>query len=647
MIDLLKISLQFSGKYLFSDVNLKINSGDRFALVGSNGSGKSSLLKMISGSLEPESGKIQRQKRISIGYLPQENVVHTGKSLINEASSALEDIQYLLSKQHEITENLSSKEITEEEQNDLVHQLADVHEKLDALETFSANSRVEKVLMGLGFEESDFERLTDEFSGGWQMRIALAKLLLAQNDILLFDEPTNHLDLDSMEWLIDFIKKYKGAFVIVSHDRHFINQTTERTIELFNGKLNIYNGKYEKFLGYKEERDSLLIHQQVQQQKKIKETEKFIERFRYKATKAKQVQSRIKQLDKIELIETPDDESKVSINFPEPPKSGILNIELNEVSKSYDSKLVLQSIDFRVNRGDKIAFVGPNGAGKTTLGKIIAGKLDFNSGERTTGHNTIISYYSQDVADGLDSSLNILESVEGISKEKTPAQLRSVLGSFLFSGDDVFKKVGVLSGGEKSRLALAKILLTKANFIILDEPTNHLDFASKKVLQSALVNFKGSLILVSHDIEFLKPIVNKVVDVRKGKIKIYEDGIEYYLYKRGLIEQTDLQKENSVIENNISKKDRKRVEAEQRNKKYALTKDLKKQISVLEKTIEKLELRSSELERLLAEPDTYNNPQKIKYANAEFLNIKDELNRNQKKWEQFAAEIERIENQFS
>ncbi|MFI5237804.1 MAG: ATP-binding cassette domain-containing protein, partial [Ignavibacteriales bacterium] len=254
MIDLSNISLQFSGEYLFKDVNFKINSGDRFALVGSNGSGKSSLLKMISGTLEPESGKIQRQKRISIGYLPQEQVVHTGKTLIDEASSALEDIQHLLRKQNEITDNLSSTDLNEDEQNDLVHQLAEVHEKLEVLETSSANSRVEKVLMGLGFEESDFERLTDEFSGGWQMRIALAKILLAQNDILLFDEPTNHLDLDSLEWLISFIQKYNGAFVIVSHDRHFVNLTTERTIELFNGKLNVYNGKYDAFLNYKEER---------------------------------------------------------------------------------------------------------------------------------------------------------------------------------------------------------------------------------------------------------------------------------------------------------------------------------------------------------------------------------------------------------
>ncbi|HEY7751699.1 MAG TPA: ABC-F family ATP-binding cassette domain-containing protein, partial [Ignavibacteriaceae bacterium] len=398
MIDLLNISLQFGGKYLFSNVNLKINSGDRYALVGSNGSGKSSLMKMISGTLEPESGKIQRQKRISIGYLPQEQVVHTGKTLIDEASSALEDIQHLLKKQDEITQNLSLTNLSDDEQNDLVHQLAEVHEKLEVLETFSANSRVEKVLTGLGFEESDFERLTDEFSGGWQMRIALAKILLAQNDILLFDEPTNHLDLDSLEWLITFIKKYKGAFVIVSHDRHFVNQTTEKTIELFNNKLNVFNGKYEAFLTYKEERDELLIHQKELQQKKIKQTERFIERFRYKASKARQVQSRVKQLEKIELIETPDSESEVFIRFPEPPKSGILNVELNEISKSYDSKLVLEKIDFRINRSDKVAFVGPNGAGKTTLGKIIAGKLDFNSGGRKIGHNTIISYYSQDVA---------------------------------------------------------------------------------------------------------------------------------------------------------------------------------------------------------------------------------------------------------
>ncbi len=532
MIDLSNISLQFTGEYLFQNVNLKINSGDKICLVGSNGTGKSSLLKMLTGELELESGTIHKQKNISIGYLPQDQVVHRGKTLIDEVFTALSDIKYLHQKEKEIILQLESSTLNDEEKEDLVNQLGEVHQRLEELESYNAEYKIEKILTGLGFADKDFRRLTDEFSGGWQMRIAMAKLLIAQNDLLLFDEPTNHLDLDSLQWLIGYIQSFKGSMIIVSHDKNFVNLTTNRTWEIFLRKINPYNGKLNDYLKYKEERNQLLINQRENQQKKMKDTQRFIERFRYKSTKARQVQSRIKQLEKIELVELPDDEQKVNINFPKPPPSGVFNIELNVIHKSFGEMKLFDGIDFRVNRGDKIAFVGPNGAGKTTLAKIIAGKIDINNGERLSGHNNIISYYSQDVADSLNPELDLIETLDSIGSEKTIGQLRTLLGAFLFSGDDVFKKVGVLSGGEKSRLALAKILLSPSNFIILDEPTNHLDYSSKKVLQQALVNFAGSLILVSHDVEFLKPIANRVVDIRAGKLKIYEGDIEYYFYKR-------------------------------------------------------------------------------------------------------------------
>ena len=351
---------------------------------------------------------------------------------------------------------------------------------------YSAEYKIEKILTGLGFAEKDFRRLTDEFSGGWQMRIAMAKLLIAQNDLLLFDEPTNHLDLDSLQWMIGYIQSFKGSMIIVSHDKNFVNLTTNRTWEIFLRKINPYNGKLNDYLKYKEERDQQLINQRDNQQKKIKDTQRFIERFRYKSTKARQVQSRIKQLEKIELVEIPDDEGKVNIRFPKPPPSGVFNVELNGIHKSFGEMKLFDGIDFRVNRGDKIAFVGPNGAGKTTLAKIIAGKIDINKGERINGHNNIISYYSQDVADSLNPEFDLIETLDSVGSDKSIGQLRTLLGAFLFTGDDVFKKVGVLSGGEKSRLALAKILLSPSNFIILDEPTNHLDYSSKKVLQQAL-----------------------------------------------------------------------------------------------------------------------------------------------------------------
>ncbi len=647
MLDLTNIALQFGGKYLFKDVNLKINSGDKFSLVGANGSGKSSLLKIIYGLLQPESGKIQRQKRTTIGYLPQENVTHSGKSLLEEAKSALTDIVDLQEKENELTDKLVNSDITEYDRDDLVHQLGEIHMRLEELDSYSAESKVEKILTGLGFEENDFQRLTDEFSGGWQMRIALAKILIQQNDLLLMDEPTNHLDLDSLEWLIGFLKSYKGALFLVSHDKHFINQVTNKTLEIYLGRFNTFNGNYDDYLKYKEERDKLTENQFLLQQKRIKETERFIERFRYKATKARQVQSRIKQLEKMELIELPDTNDDIYIKFPVPPSSGKINIELKNVTKSYGRNVVLKNLDFMVNRGDKIAFVGPNGAGKTTLSKIVAGVLTFDSGVRITGYNSIVSYYAQDVADNLNPELDIIETIEGIAEDKNIGQLRALLGSFLFTGDDVFKKVGVLSGGEKSRVAIAKILLTKSNFIILDEPTNHLDISSKKVLQRALIDFKGSLILVSHDIDFLEPVVNKVVEIRKGKVNNFEGGIEYYMRKREMLMEDMLRGKPTKDDATVTRKDQKRIQAEQRQKRYIATKDLIKKIEMLEKKISELEQKEKRLEKELTLPDTYSNPEIAKAKNLEFQNSRKELENVLNEWEEASTELTRIEQQFT
>ncbi len=648
MIDFSNISLQFGGRHLFKNVYLRINSADRISLVGSNGSGKTSLLKILIGELEPETGKVQKQKRITIGFLPQDNVVHLGKTLLEEASTALADINYLQNKSQEILNLLSLKEVNDEEHEDLVHQLGDVQLRLEELDSYTASSRVEKILTGLGFSEKDFNRLTDEFSGGWQMRIALAKILIAQNDILLLDEPTNHLDLDSLEWLSSYLNKYNGALVIVSHDRHFINGVTNKTLEIFSNKLSFFNGNYDAYLKFKEERDELLVHQRQLQEKKIKETRKFIERFRYKATKARQVQSRIKQLENTELIELPDSEKMIMLNFPVPPLSGKINIELKSVYKSYGDISVFNEIDFKVDRGDKIAFVGPNGAGKSTLANIISGKVGINSGDRIVGHNTSITNYSQDIADNLNPDLDILESVYGIAVEKTLGQLRSLLGSFLFTGDDVFKKVGVLSGGEKSRLALAKILLTKSNLIVLDEPTNHLDFSSKSILQKALIKFPGSLILVSHDIDFLLPIVNIVTEIRKGKIQTYRGGIEYYLSKRRELIAVE-QNETAVSSLNNKTKSRreiKRLEAEDRQKKHLLTKALKKNLSEVEQLISELERKEKELESQLADSATYSDPGKAKELNKKFIKVKDDLAESMKRWETFSEQLANIEQQF-
>ncbi len=649
MIDLSNISLQFNGKYLFQNINYKINSGDKISLVGANGSGKTSLLRIIANELHPESGKVIKQKGINLGYLPQEHVTHSGKTLIGEASSALTTIISLQEKEAYLTNELSKTNLSKEDNSDLINQLGEVHHRLEELDSYSAASRIEKILLGLGFEENDFERLTDEFSGGWQMRIALAKILISQNDLLLMDEPTNHLDIDSLEWLMGFLKGYSGALLIVSHDKRFINSVTKKTLEIFQGKFNTFNGDYDSYLKFKEERDRLSINQYLQQQKKIKETEKFIERFRYKATKARQVQSRIKHLEKINLEELPEFKEDLNIKFPTPPPSGKINIILKSIAKSYGEKQIFRNLDFQVDRSEKIAFIGPNGAGKSTLAKIIAGETSINEGERIIGHNTIISYYAQDVADNLNPDLDILETVDNIAEEKNIGQLRSLLGSFLFSGDDVFKKITVLSGGEKSRVALAKILLTKSNFIILDEPTNHLDISSKTVLQKALIDFPGSLVLVSHDVEFLSPIVNKVVEIRKGQLKIFHGGIEYYLAKREqlFVEQGEENQTKFSEAESVSKKDQKRIEAGLRQKKYDASKDIIKKINELEIKIESLEKREKELEKILADQKTYINQEIARDRAIEFKEVKKIIEETISEWGKLSERLMLIEKQFS
>jgi ATP-binding cassette, subfamily F, member 3 len=642
MIDFSNISLQFNGKYLFKDINYRISYGDKISLVGANGTGKSSLLKIIKGDLAPESGKILKQKRISIGYLPQEQVTHKGTTLLEEAKSALTDISELKTQEEEIT-SLLETDLSAEDRDELVYRLGEIHHSLEQLDYYSSQSKVEKILSGLGFSNDDFQRLTNEFSGGWQMRIALSKILIKQNDLLLLDEPTNHLDIDSLEWLIDYLRAFKGSLLIVSHDKHFINEVTKKTLEIFLGKFYTYNGSYDDYIKYKTERDEQTINKIQMQQKKIKETENFIERFRYKASKARQVQSRVKQLEKIEILDVPEFKDSINIRFPEAPPSGVVAMKLDKVSKSYGDKVIFRNIDFEIARGEKIAFVGPNGAGKTTLAKIIAGVISY-SGNRIPGHNALITYYAQDVADELNPDLDIIESVEGINEALSIGQLRSLLGSFLFSGDDVFKKVGILSGGEKSRVALAKILLQKSNLIVLDEPTNHLDISSKEVLQNALVNYSGSLILVSHDVDFLRPIVSRVVEIKNGILKTYLGGIEYYLSKRE--EEIRGYKDEPSSAVSASRKDQKRIEAEKRQKKFIATKDILKEISVVESEIEKLEKKLKEIELVLADPSLYSKGEEAKEKTLEFRNIKTVLDNKISRWTELSDKLAAIESQF-
>lgn len=650
MIDLVNIALQFDGNYIFTDISYKISPGDSVSLVGANGTGKSSLLKMIKGELLPEKGSIHRQRNLSTGYLPQERITHSGNTLMHEAVSALTGLQELRKKEAGIAEQLTNETITGEERDELVMRLGEVHHRLEELDSYSAESGVEKILEGLGFRTRDLQRPCDEFSGGWQMRIALAKLLISDHDLLLLDEPTNHLDIDSLRWLIGFLKSFRGAMIIVSHDRYFINAVTNRTLEIFNGKGYAFNGNFDAWLHYKEERDRQLEHQHVLQQKKIKETKRFIERFRYKNTKAKQVQSRIKQLEKMEIVELPENQDDISFTFPKAPPSGRIMMTLEGIDKAYGDNVVFKDLDLIVERGEKIALVGPNGAGKTTLAKIIADQTEITGGSRTPGHKVEIAYFAQDVTDTLDLNKDIIDSVDEIAgNEYNVGQLRSFLGSFLFTGDDVFKSISVLSGGEKSRVALARILLLKANLLILDEPTNHLDYASKRVLQKALNDFEGTVILVSHDIDFLKPLVTKVIEIQPGSFKTYIGGIEYYLYQKAEEEKKISEGASGAIAEQSAKpdrKERKRAEAEKRNRRYELTKDILKSIEDVESSIESLEKKEKQLEAELADEKVYSNPAISKEKNSEYAEVKEALSGAMEQWEELQLTLAEIEEQF-
>jgi ATP-binding cassette subfamily F protein 3 len=647
MIDLIDVSIQFTGTPLFESANIKINKGDRIALVGANGTGKSTILKMIAGLEETSSGKILKRKNISIGYLPQEYINSSTETVFNEVKKSLVKIRQIEERESYLHALIDNSKTGEKERERAITEMGDLEHLKTAVNYYAINSEIEKVLAGLGFSVEDISKPVATFSGGWQMRIELAKILLGYHDLILLDEPTNHLDLDSLQWLISFLQNFKGAILLVSHDRYFVNKLTTRTLEIFNRKLTLFNGNYEAYLRFKEERDKQLIANFQNQEIKRKQTEQFIERFRYKATKAKQVQSRIKQLQKMENIELPELEGKINIRFPKPPRSGAIPVDIISLTKSYGTNIVFEKFNFRIERGDKIAFVGPNGAGKTTLAKIIAGKTDYNNGEVIVGHNTAVSYYAQEVTEDLVPDDDILESVMKSSSDSTPQQLRSLLGSFLFNNDDVFKKIKVLSGGEKSRVALAKILLTKANLIVLDEPTNHLDYNSKLVLQDALVHFSGSLVIVSHDIDFLRPIVNKVLEIKKLQTTLFSGGIDYYLSKRSAVtgrEETEKSEKNG---SKISKKEQKRFEAENRKKKYELTKVLKKEIAQLEEKIENLELLIDNLETALGDVKVYSNPHLSAEKNKEYEQAKNRLENIYLQWAEKSEELENIEKQFN
>ena len=627
-----------------------IGPHDRIGLVGSNGAGKTTILKIFTGLVQPDTGTVSKARYVTVGYLPQEGVAVSGRTLYKEAESAFEDVLEVQRELEEAQLNLTRLNPESEEYAETLEIYGELQHKLEDLDAFRMKSKVESVLMGLGFVVRDLERMTEEFSGGWQMRIELAKLLLREPSILLLDEPTNHLDLETLQWLEEYLRSYNGAVVLVSHDRAFLDSLCSRTFALSLGRMEQYAGNYSFYEEEHAKRRELKLQALKNQQQRIKETQEFIDRFRYKATKARQVQSRIKQLEKTEIIEVEPEESGIRFDFPRPPASGRIVIELKDLAKSYGSVEVFESIDYKIERGDRIAVVGPNGAGKSTLSRILAGAESFNGSQRILGHNVSLSYFAQHQAEELDPSRDVLDTIDEIAEGEIRKKLRTLLGSFLFHDDDVFKKVSVLSGGEKSRLALAKMLLKPANFLILDEPTNHLDMKSKKVLQEALSRYDGTFLIVSHDRAFLEPIVNKVLEVGNGTVRTYIGTIsEYILKKREEREKgkarVEVVEQSPPAAREVSDKERKRIEAEKRQQLSVKLRPLKQQVDMLEREIADLESRHREIERAMLDPELYKNGAEAKKITAERKEVEQHLAHAYDQWEKIQAEMEKVRNE--
>ena len=531
MITINQVTHNFGKKVLFNKINCVINAHDRIALVGSNGSGKTTLLRMLMGELDSDGGSVDKAGYVSVGYLPQDGISVSGKTLFAEAESAFGDILELQKNLEKAEEEMLEMDTSADEYYDLIDLMGEWEQQLEDHEPAKMKSRIERILLGMGFNESDFERDTGEFSGGWQMRIALAKLLLQNPSLIILDEPTNHLDIVSQHWVEQYLKHYQGALIVISHDRAFLDEVTNRTLELKLGNLTTFKGNYSYYVGESDKRLETLRKAYANQQKEIKEVKDWINRFRSNVKKASMVQSRIKALEKMELISIPRDEKKMFFRFPKSPPASAKVITISDLHKAYGDNVIFDGLDLRIDKGDRIAVVGVNGAGKSTLARIMAGTEPYQSGEVEKGINTVLGYFAQSQADELDPNNSVLEEVEKAAIGNDDANPRGALGALLFSGDEALKKTAVLSGGEKNRVALAKMLMHPANCMVLDEPTNHLDIKSKEVLQEAINLYEGTVILVSHDRAFLDGVVNKVLEVSPGSTRMLTCNVSEYIQR--------------------------------------------------------------------------------------------------------------------
>lgn len=603
--------MQFTGEDLFTDISFMIREKDRIGLVGKNGAGKTTLIRLLCGLEQPYKGDVIMSDDVTIGYLPQEknfgkDATSHVRTVLEEAMTAFEEYYEIERQLAKLQDELSNREDYESASYQrLCEKMSHLNERLSIMGGHSIEGEAEQILIGLGFDHNDMNRKMNEFSNGWQMRVELAKILLRKPKLLLLDEPTNHLDIESIQWLEGFLKNYYGSIFMVSHDRAFLDHITIRTIEISCGKIYDYKCSYSEFIERREERIDIQKAAYDNQQREIKEIEAFIERFRYKATKAKQVQSRVKQLEKMDVVQIDDqDKSAMHFKFPPAPHSGKVTLELNNVSKSYGEKNILNNINLLIPRGEKIAFVGRNGEGKSTLSKIIAGVLDYE-GEVKLGHEVQIGYYAQNQQDMLDPEKTVFETLDDVATGDMRVKVKSLLGAFLFSGEAIEKKVKVLSGGEKARLSLAKMLLFPTNLLILDEPTNHLDMLSKDILKSALLQFDGTLIIVSHDRDFLQGLTNKVYEFRKPNIKEYIGDIYDFLEEKKMKELDDLnkkQKSQPITENTVSQG---KLDYELKKQNDREIKRIEREIKKIEEQIETLENEIAEMDNIMSSPDEH------------------------------------------
>jgi ATP-binding cassette subfamily F protein 3 len=643
MISINNLSIHFTGTDLFSNASFQVNDKDRIGLVGKNGSGKTTLLKIIAGEVLPQQGEVIIPGNTTMGYLPQEKEFTGSGTVYEEAVSAFDEINELESRIKKLTQKIESRTDYESPKyNALIHDLTEANERFQIIGGQTIEADVEKVLKGLGFISSDFTRPVKELSSGWQMRVELAKILLSKPNVILLDEPTNHLDIESIQWLEEFLINYFGSVMLVSHDRAFLDNVTKRTVDISLGKIYDYKASYS---GYLKMREEWLEGQKASynnQQKQVKQIERFIERFRYKNTKSRQVQSKIKLLDKMDDIEFDElDNSSIYFRFPPAPRAGKVVIEANGLSKSYGNLNVLMNINISIIRNDFVAFVGKNGEGKTTLSRIIVGELDY-TGVLKFGHNTQIGYYAQNQAEYLDENKTVFQTIDDIAAGEIRKQVRNILGSFLFSGETIDKKVKVLSGGEKSRLSLAKLLLTPTNLLILDEPTNHLDMQSKDILKNALLQYDGTLIIISHDRDFLQGLTNKVFEFRNKKVKEHLGDIYDFLEVRKLEHLKELEESRAVGFDKSNAKSQNKLDWETKKQLERDVRKVKNQIIKSEEHIEQLEAKIEKHNDLLANPGNYDENMDFDKLARDYEECKKELDIEMQNWENLQLKLEEL-----